>query len=460
MTRKAWATLLALTLAAALTGCWDRRELEDSAFVLAMGVDPAPAGEVEVTMMIAVPSKLAGGGAGGGGGGGGGGGAKPVVITRVRTPAFAEANTIANTYINRYVTLQHTKTVVINEELVRAGELPKLLDALARMPALRRTISVMVSRGNAGKLLEGAKPELEQAPNRYLELLAQTDQFTGMTPRGARVHELLTQMENPGGVPLLYVAGLREDKTEEAGQEEKGGEGGEGKESEGDEKTGAGESTPPGDARKLLPGEVPRRGGPNVDLVGALAYDSRRGILGELSGREVRVVNMVRGHFERAAVSFPDPRAPGARVSMELRRAAPPEIRPRWSGSRIAFDVLVPLEAQLLGVESRTDYTSADLLPVLEESVARNLADDARTLFTRSQSWRADVFHLGYKAARLFPTYPDWQAYRWDRAYPEVRADIRFKVRVRRFGNQLAPPQPRREGTPPGLTRAPVEVVR
>lgn len=424
---KRWARVLAGALALlALGGCWDRRELEDVAFVLAVGVDPGPANDLEVSLMIAVPNKL-------GGEGGGGGFGEPVMITRVRTPALAEANTIANAYINRYVSMQHLKSLIINEDFVRQGRLGELLDTITRLPALRRTTAVIISRGNAGDLLAEAKPGLERAPNRYLELLAATDAFTGMTPRDARVHELATQLENPGGVPLLYLAAVHRDD-------------------EGAQGTAGTAAPAPGEGGgplRLLPGAVPRRGGPNVDLVGAVAYH-RNGIAGELSGREVRVVNMVRGEFERAAVSFPDPLRPRARVTVELKRAAPPQVRPYWEDGRIAFRVLVPLEAQLLGVQSRLDYTREDRLYELEAALAQELAADAAEVFRRTQQWRADVFLLGYKAARLFATYPAWRAYDWEAHYPEVRADIRFRVRVRRFGDQLSPARPLEEKRAPG----------
>ncbi len=445
MKRRLLAALLAALAAVTLMGgCWDRRELENVGFIMALGLDPTEGKDLEVTMLIAVPRKLAGAE---GGGGGGGGGDKAVSVTRVRAPALAEANTMANAYISRYVSLQHTKTVVINEEFIRQGHLPRILDSLVRVPELRRTAAIFVSRGRAGDLLENIKPGLEQSPNRYLELLALTDRFTGMTPREARIHELATQLENPGGTPLLNYVDLRPDTGNEGGGEEQGGTGGGDQGSQGQKAAGA--PQPPAEARRLLPGLVPRQGGSNLDLVGAVAVRANQPA-GELSGREMRVVNMVRGTFQRAAVSFPDPLIPGERVAMHLRRGATPQIRPYWADGRVAFDVVVPLEADLLGVQSQQNYLAEDLLPVLEESVAKHLTAETEAVFRRTQEWGTDVFGLGYKAARLFATYPEWRQYHWEQHYPQVQASFRYQVRFRRFGQQLVPHKPLEKETRPG----------
>ncbi|MFO7291060.1 MAG: Ger(x)C family spore germination protein, partial [Bacillota bacterium] len=61
----AWVLVMGL-----LTGCWDRREIEQRSFVFAMAIDEHPKG-VEVSVQIPIPIMIVGSGGGVGGGQGG-----------------------------------------------------------------------------------------------------------------------------------------------------------------------------------------------------------------------------------------------------------------------------------------------------------------------------------------------------------------------------------------------------
>ena len=51
---------LILLLPLFLTGCYDRFELDNLAYVIAIGVDPGENGNVNITYQIAVPLKITG----------------------------------------------------------------------------------------------------------------------------------------------------------------------------------------------------------------------------------------------------------------------------------------------------------------------------------------------------------------------------------------------------------------
>lgn len=454
--RRAAGAALAAAAALLLGGCWDRRELEDMAFVLALGVDAvapgegaAPTGEpgaraaaapMEVTLMIAVPNAMDGEEGGGGGGGGG----KKVLTTHVRALSLTDAIQLANTFINREVSLKHVKTLVVSEEMARLGVLPRLADSLARQPALRRSLAVLISRGRAGDFLARARPELERDPGRYLELLPLAERWTGFSPRGTRLHQLLTQEDTPGGAPLLGLVATRPDKGREREEEgeEKGGGGGKPHE-EAAPTAGAAPVRPGGGevAGRLSPLAVPRRGGPNVDLVGAAVIRDGR-MVGELTGEAVRVAQMLRGEFQSALITLPDPEAPGHQVTLRLKAGRAPRVRAFWApDGRVQIDAHVFLEGELYGVDSRLDYTEPARRARLEAATARHLADLAEELVRVSQrQWQADIFGFGYQAAALFPTYGDWVAYDWNRRWPEATVYPRFTVVLRRFGTLLGPP--------------------
>jgi spore germination protein KC len=168
-----------------LSGCWDRLEIEDRAVVLAISVDtaakateqeeneishygtdfPAPAKEmIRVALQIALPGKIPLG-PGESGGGGKGSGQTVWIIDEVGH-TIDDALTNLQQQISGRLFFGHLRVIVVSDEIAKK-EMQNLNDYLRRNPEVRRMAWMMVSKGNAKKLMT-AKPELERVPALYL----------------------------------------------------------------------------------------------------------------------------------------------------------------------------------------------------------------------------------------------------------------------------------------------------
>ncbi|MFO7173807.1 MAG: hypothetical protein DIU70_012725, partial [Bacillota bacterium] len=247
---------LLLLLALSQGGCWDRRELEETAFVLALGLDTDPeGGGLRMTAMVAIPNKMAGGGQEGGGE------EDKVLVTTARAATVSEGLNLMDTYLDRRISLEHTKVLVVGRSLAEGEGLEPLMDFLGRFRSVRRTVPVMIAKTTGEEVLTEIQPVLERDPHRYLEFLPFTIRDTGLSPQGAHLHELLIYTENPGIEPVAYWVALRKQpggmNVEGAGKEgarpdggaRQGEGGGSGEGSEGD-----GEGAGPGQEPRPLPG--------------------------------------------------------------------------------------------------------------------------------------------------------------------------------------------------------------
>jgi spore germination protein KC len=168
-----------------LSGCWDRLEIEDRAVVLAISVDtaakateqeeneishygkdfPAPAKDmIRVALQIALPGKIPLG-PGESGGGGKGSGQTVWIIDEVGH-TIDDALTNLQQQISGRLFFGHLRVIVVSDEIAKK-EMQNLNDYLRRNPEVRRMAWMMVSKGNAKKLMT-AKPELERVPALYL----------------------------------------------------------------------------------------------------------------------------------------------------------------------------------------------------------------------------------------------------------------------------------------------------
>ncbi|MCE3200017.1 Ger(x)C family spore germination protein [Paenibacillus sonchi] len=131
--------LLALLAPLLLSGCWERRELNEMGFVLGMGLDKAESG-YRVTMQVVIPSAISSQTVGGTGGGG-----VPVVVSSFTVPTIYEADRQYSLLSSRSLYKGHIRVLVIGEELARAG-IAEALDVFKRSREPRNDFYVMVAR--------------------------------------------------------------------------------------------------------------------------------------------------------------------------------------------------------------------------------------------------------------------------------------------------------------------------
>ncbi|MCI3925109.1 Ger(x)C family spore germination protein [Paenibacillus sp. TRM 82003] len=210
------AVLLTLTVMALLmTGCWDRIEIEDRSFVIAVaidfpdedGKDPEEEKEEEeekpdgryrflVTYQIPITSQLPGGS---GQGGGGGGGEKAYFNISAVDETMYSVHSLMSTKLQRTPFFEHLKVILISEEVARSeGGFANVLDYFLRDQEMRRNVKIMITKGKARDVLT-VEPPNELLPGMYLESLGENMAQTARMRPGSRigdVHEFLLKEQS------------------------------------------------------------------------------------------------------------------------------------------------------------------------------------------------------------------------------------------------------------------------
>ncbi|HLN62631.1 MAG TPA: Ger(x)C family spore germination protein [Symbiobacteriaceae bacterium] len=410
------AVALLLTLASTLAGCWGRRELEEQAFVMAVGVDKGKESLYSVTFAIALPEKMAGGGKGGGGGG------KPLMLTTLEAPTVAAAISMADSILSRQLSLRHTKALFMGEELAQISGM-HTMDEFVRFREARRTIFYIVTKGKAADVLKGMEPKLEKDPQRFIQMITYNVRNTGMVPAESQIQHFVTAVSTGYTEPITYYLALKE--------EEKEG---------GDEKKPGKMSGPLEGGFKA--GELPREGGPNIELLGGAAFLGEK-MVGVLTGEDMRMILMLQDKFQHGLFSIPDPRRQDLFVSLELHQGRPLDLSVDLSGPTPRLTGLVTLEGDLLSIQSNRDYTEPELQAVLEKAAAQAIATRIAETVKKTQDWGTDVVGFGKEVVKQFGTVPAWEQYKWLDRYRTATVEIRVRVLLRRFGKQLSPPEVR-----------------
>ncbi|WP_248925782.1 Ger(x)C family spore germination protein [Paenibacillus hamazuiensis] len=170
---KRWLAAIAFAALLVLTGCWDRKEIEELGIVLGVGFDKKDK-QIASLHCFALPKASSEKGA-------------------VKTGNFANVHSVGDLVFDnvrtltkgsvRYPTYEHLKIIVISEELARTVDLKNMIDFLLRNPEARRSTKVIISKGKASDMFKEAAP-LEPIPALKLSELADTAiRSADMAPR-------------------------------------------------------------------------------------------------------------------------------------------------------------------------------------------------------------------------------------------------------------------------------------
>lgn len=179
--RKIRLLILFFLLLPLLTGCWDSKEIDKRANVLAIGIDeanskdrkqeddiahlknkiPIPNKEmIKLTAQIAVPGRIPLGPEQGGKS------QNPVLVIHVVGHTIDDAIVNLQQEVANQLFLGHLRIIVLNEKVARKGT-QRFNDFLRRNPQIRRTANLVVSKEKASTYMK-IFPKLERVPSLYL----------------------------------------------------------------------------------------------------------------------------------------------------------------------------------------------------------------------------------------------------------------------------------------------------
>lgn len=175
-----------------LTGCWDRREINDTAIVLAKAIDIAEDGKYRISVQVPLPGQM--GGAAGGGGGTGGAGTYYVDSQSGST--IVEAKTDLQSRLSRKLFYAHRRVIIISEDVAKRG-IDELFDYFARTPENRLSTYLVVAKGQAADYLH-IQTQLERFSGEYIRELLNLS-----SPLRIDLKDLLIMLKEESVDPVL-----------------------------------------------------------------------------------------------------------------------------------------------------------------------------------------------------------------------------------------------------------------
>lgn len=377
--------LVFLIFVSNITGCWDSRELDTLALVMAVGVDRAEnSGNFSVTVQIAKPSSQAQG--------------KSASMSDNEAPvwtASAEGKTIFEAIRNlarfssRRIMWAHNNVVIIGESLAR-DDITPIIDFFTHNPELRMKTWVAVSHGDA-KAYIAAKTGIETIPGisiaelfRYYELSSvsiQTD-----------MEKLFRDFMSDSVQPLVSALHIKKRIIPTGGQEH-GGE-------------------------------------QQIELAGSAVFKGVK-MIGWVSPEESRGLGILKKEIKSAVITVPASEDGNKYVSVEIR-GIKVSIESQIIDDIPSLSIKVSGHGNISEQDFSTGILMEDFKRKVEEGISEIIKEEIRIGLDKVQKeFRSDV--LAFGRIVHIQHRQDWYAGlkdEWEEIFPDIPVSIHVKIDI------------------------------
>ncbi len=397
-----------------LTGCWDKEELEENAYVIGLGLDKnEETDQLNITFLIANPSV----GSQQGGGGASSSESAQEVLT-ITANDFVTARNTANSVISRALTYDLLKVFVISEKLAKDKDFIRYLYDATKDREIRRDAFLIITKEESRVFFENNKPKLEKRPHKYFQYMINRGIETGLIP-DSDLNRFFRVTENDAELFLAIYASTKIEKRDLKANED-----------------------------EYLAGQIDAKGTVNMtQFIGSAVF--KEGIMiGKINGQETRISSILDDTTEIADVltTYPDPFNDKFRIATRIIKKKNNEVKMKIKNGPPKISVTIPLTIEVLSDPSMTNYGGNEknkkiLKQHLEEIISESVNTFAKKM---KDQFKGEAFMWSAEARKKFKTIAEYERYDWMKKYPDADINVNVDITFGEFGKQAKVPNLKR----------------
>jgi germination protein, Ger(x)C family len=374
--------ILLIIISVLLSGCWDSIEMNKLSIVSGLGWDMDPdTGEVTLTNQSIIPSQIrSSSGISGGGEQKGVGTLQTIQLDHYTGSSLYDALNRYTQHGSRIPFYQHTQIYVFGKEGAKKG-IYRFLDTIARNPASRPNVLMVVSEKKASDILEiknGMESIQAFGMAAEIKLSAEYSKYLAIT-----YLEFSNRFMSKTTAPIAPMVGI----FEETGPE----------------------------GKKIQ----------KICITGTAVFKEDK-MIGELNERESSGLLWAIDKIKKGFVMIPE-------ASLEIVKAKS-KIVPELRDDKIKITIQIDEESNLMEYKGHQDMTS-DILQELEKDQAKEIESQVMTAVKKSFSLNADIFGFGEAVHRKYKK--EWKDLkpRWNEIYPRIEVAVKVKTHLNEIGD-------------------------
>ncbi|NRD80107.1 Ger(x)C family spore germination protein [Bacillus sp. BRMEA1] len=372
-----------------LTGCWNRRELNELGIALAMGFDKAKNGEIHVSVQVVDPGMISQQKGGGGQG-------APVTIYSADGKTVFEAIRKMTKDSPRKIYPSHLRMLIISESLARDG-IGNVLDLLSRDWELRSDFFIAIAKNMKAEQILRVSTPIEKIPANKMYQSLETSSNAWAPSRAVTLDDLIADIISKGKQPVLtgiYVKG--DPKMSEAL-----------------------ENIQEMDPKARL----------QYNSLAVLRFDK---LIGWLTDDESKSYNKITNNLKSTVVNIKCPK--GGKVAIQVIRSKA-KIKGEFKNGNPRANVEIKMEGNVGEVACDIDLTKTGSITQLENAFNHYENTMIKNSIKKVQkSFHSDIFGFGEVIRRSNPDYWNKVAKDWDEHFAKLPVEVKVHMKIRRVG--------------------------
>ncbi|MEH6904900.1 Ger(x)C family spore germination protein [Neobacillus drentensis] len=369
-----------------LSGCWNRRELNELAIVAAVAIDKA-GDKYLVTAQVIDPGQVSTNA--------NGGGRAPVTTYSEKGNHIFEAVRRMTTTTPRKLYFSHLQMLVISEEVAKEG-MNNTLDFLTRDPEFRKDFYIVVSRDlKASQILKNLT-SIEKIPAQKMRSSLETSQKAWAPTVAIQMDELISSLTSEGNNPVLTGITIK-------GNRHKG---------------------------QLMDNVEKINQDARLKYINIAVFKKDK-LVGWLNEKESKGYNYIKDKVENTV--GPIPCESKGELIVEVIRSKT-KVKAKFINGHPRIDVYVSSEANIAEVACQIDLTDPAAIKKIEANTDKVNVDILQTSIKKAKKLGVDIYGFGEVIHRANPKA--WKSLKnnWDQEFVQLPVKIHSNFKVRRTG--------------------------
>lgn len=369
-----------------LTGCWNRRELNELALAVAMSIDKVD-DQYEITVQVVDPGEVASNQ--------GGTGRTPVTTYSETADHLFEAVRKITTISPRKIYFSHLQRFVISEEIAQEG-IKNTLDFLTRDAEFRKDFYIVVSKDIEARDILQNLTSIEKIPASKLRSSLETSEKSWAPTVAIQMDELISSMTSDGKEPVLTGITIIGDK-------EKG----------------------------ELKDNVEKISSYSHLKYTSIAVFNEDKLVGWLNEKESKGYNYIAKNVKSTvgSVACPDK----GELVLEIFNSKA-KVKGKVVKGKPQININITIDANIGEVTCHLDLTKPETITKIEKNAGKVNKDIIETSIKKAKELKVDIFGFGEVIHRSDPK--QWKLLKndWNEQFVNIPVHVKSEFKIRRTG--------------------------
>lgn len=361
--------------------------LDNLAFVVALGIDKSTSNKLKVTFQFIRPSPSSEGGLQ----------TKPV-LSSVECSSITNGINIMNAYLGKKVNLSHCKLIIFSEELAKDGISDEIY-SLVNEVQVRPSANIVVSKCNTKYYIENSVPNLESLIPKYYNIFPHSSEYTGYTC-DATIGDFFNALVCNSCAPYAILGGINTlDESSSSSSEAS-------------------------DDSTIKSNESLITGTRLSQNIGVAVFKNDK-LAGELNAIETICFLNIRKQVDSFLVSIPNPENSNSKIDIYLTPNSTHNINVDIVNGSPYIKLKFDFSGKIYSMTKGSEYLNTDILNSISNTCNKYLEEQfTNYLYKTACTFDSDINGFGVYSLSNFRTDTEFNDYNWLENYKNSTFDV------------------------------------